>query len=336
MPSQKRDKGKNQAVANGTSTSEGKSVAKSSAKPQAKTTTKKSEPKAKPATQATPSKAKSATKGSSGSGGTNALSKGDSGSKVCANLNGSVKSKPQCTAKLSATTNSKAFPTGNSASRAKNDTVKKSSVNGSSDSQAKAAAKILTAQNKVINKESSIGKPKNAEEDSSVPRFGPDFRLLRRFYEPLAVLEALDRSGERSSPRDLPFNFNNPQDLRREFTKQLAYVCDFEKGGDTVTSIFLEACPSGIIFHISANRSPTEAVKAFVCELLSHLRDEPPEHPEKKESWTMNLVRRCVEFNKKRLETYWCFIQKPLQACIQTFQASEATNRKVKAEKHLF
>ena len=83
------------------------------------------------------------------------------------------------------------------------------------------------------------------------PRLDPQQRQLSRFHEPLVLLFTLGRTrGERTcgvSAREdlahLPI-----QDVRRTFLSDLAYMCDYDKGGKTVTAIGLQYTPRGHIF----------------------------------------------------------------------------------------
>ena len=67
------------------------------------------------------------------------------------------------------------------------------------------------------------------------PRMSPEVKLLYRFYEPLVLLHVLDPIGEqRISPcpsEDLVAPRLELRELRRNFLEQLAYICDYEKGG---------------------------------------------------------------------------------------------------------
>lgn len=69
------------------------------------------------------------------------------------------------------------------------------------------------------------------------PRFDPYHKVLSRFYEPLVLLRLLGQSRGNHQPK--PHDVNAGQAVRRDFLRNLSYICDFEKGGDTCTAIGL-------------------------------------------------------------------------------------------------
>lgn len=80
-----------------------------------------------------------------------------------------------------------------------------------------------------------------------MPRLDLLERRLSRFYERLVLLYTLGSTrGEHSyaalsieqSISQLPL-----EDVWRRFLNELAYMCDYDKGGDTVTAIGLESSP---------------------------------------------------------------------------------------------
>ncbi|CAG8973160.1 hypothetical protein HYALB_00008752 [Hymenoscyphus albidus] len=80
-------------------------------------------------------------------------------------------------------------------------------------------------------------KPESRNKVARITPRSPHDKLLHRLYEPLILLEVLDKYGglpvsEFPSEVDATSNL----ELRRPFLNQLAYVCDFKKGGDTVTA----------------------------------------------------------------------------------------------------
>ncbi|KAF4228833.1 hypothetical protein CNMCM8980_000115 [Aspergillus fumigatiaffinis] len=101
------------------------------------------------------------------------------------------------------------------------------------------------------------------------PRRDPYKRLLSRFYEPLFLLRVLGQTrGEHTvSPPDL----NLEQAHRRKFLRNLAFVCDFKKGGDTCTAIGLEDSETCYKFWIASNTSIDKIIK-FANNALSRLK----------------------------------------------------------------
>jgi hypothetical protein len=74
----------------------------------------------------------------------------------------------------------------------------------------------------------------------NAPRFDPHQRLLSRFYEPLILLCTLGRTrGEHRAefPRSADVNSWPLKYARRLVLNQLAFLCDYDTGGDSVTAI---------------------------------------------------------------------------------------------------
>lgn len=158
--------------------------------------------------------------------------------------------------------------------------------------------------------------------NSSGPRLDAHNRLLCRFYEPLALLHILDPNGDNRIPRcpslDLVTPSLHPQELRRAFLEQLAYVCDSAKGGDTVTAIALEGHPSSVTYWIASNKGPNEDVVLYVREILKLLGNlSSPSSEGSRKMLEDQIASKCVQFNVRRIKAYQTLIRKPLKICLE-------------------
>ncbi|KAF1978218.1 hypothetical protein BU23DRAFT_379484, partial [Bimuria novae-zelandiae CBS 107.79] len=105
------------------------------------------------------------------------------------------------------------------------------------------------------------------------PRLGPHEPQLSRFFEPLVFLYTLGRTrGEHT--REMTYNgteisYLSRKHLIRKLLCDLAYMCDCEKGGDTVTAIGLESKPHGHIFWVASNTNPFIKTIPFLVSLLA-------------------------------------------------------------------
>lgn len=112
-------------------------------------------------------------------------------------------------------------------------------------------------------------------QSTSSSEFNMSSKLLHRFYEPLGLLFALGKArGERPN-KTLPslkqVDSLSAQELRRQFLYELAFLCDHEKGGDTVTAIGLGETPQGCVFWVAANECPQKLIVPFLAGLLKLL-----------------------------------------------------------------
>ncbi|KAH7021755.1 hypothetical protein B0J12DRAFT_687231 [Macrophomina phaseolina] len=158
------------------------------------------------------------------------------------------------------------------------------------------------------------------------PRRDQRQRLLSRFYEPLVLLRTLGQTrGERISRPSSgePVDLANCQ-LRRSFLDYLAYTCDYEKGGDTVTAIALERTPQGPIYWISANKNLGQKVIQFLEKTLKKLQDVA-QTPGKDASEEAQLLSKdFVFFARSRIKKYWSCLARCLQNCFNILSSQES------------
>lgn len=142
------------------------------------------------------------------------------------------------------------------------------------------------------------------------PRSKAD-KLMMRFYEPLVLQYVLDPTrGDRirfeplksSDDPELDLDLN----LRRAFLDSLAYICDFKKGGATVTAVALEMKPAGVVFWVAANESVEDKVVSFLEEVLKGLEGVTGETSTMVEESTF---RGAVKFGRERVNAYWKLLQ---------------------------
>lgn len=146
-------------------------------------------------------------------------------------------------------------------------------------------------------------------------------KLLHRFYEPLVLLFALDRfQGDHlySDNNRLALDDATEKELRRRFLNSLSYICDYQKGGDTVTAIGATANP--LRYYIASNKAPQQKVKAFLELVFSQLEQiYNMSHGERIKMESV-ILKFCVEFSEQRIRTYWRFLQLSMKECAEALQ----------------
>ncbi|KAL2871437.1 nucleic acid/nucleotide deaminase domain-containing protein [Aspergillus lucknowensis] len=145
------------------------------------------------------------------------------------------------------------------------------------------------------------------------PRLNPYHRLLARFYEPLFLLKALGETRGGHS-NELPSR-DADQERKRTFLKNLAYVCDFEKGGETTTAIALEELPDCYRFWVASNKGAEELVD-FLNKVLNTLRRAGSSASLDPQAIERNLVQDCVDFASRRIAKERKFLQREAEKCI--------------------
>ncbi|KAF2257427.1 hypothetical protein BU26DRAFT_383799, partial [Trematosphaeria pertusa] len=140
-----------------------------------------------------------------------------------------------------------------------------------------------------------------------------------RFYEPLVLLYTLGRTRGEHTCAVLSTQENVShlplKELRRKFLSELAYACDYDKGGDTVTAIGLESTPQRYIFWVASNSCPRRKIIPFLRSLLArlkHVSDEsaqlPPEGP-------VDIATLCIHFASPRIKKYRSHLSPLLRRC---------------------
>ena len=142
---------------------------------------------------------------------------------------------------------------------------------------------------------------------------GMSSKLLHRFYEPLGLLFALGKARGERTYKTLPslklVDSLSTQELRREFLYELAFLCDHEKGGDTVTAIGLGQTPQGYIFWVAANECPRRLIVPFLGGLLKILEAGGGGDGE---ILAGDIFTLSVMFAHTRIKTYARFLLKDL------------------------
>jgi hypothetical protein len=102
-------------------------------------------------------------------------------------------------------------------------------------------------------------------------------------------------------------------DLGRMFLSDLAYMCDYDKGGETVTAIGLQSTPQKHIFWVASNVGSKTKTIDFLPSLLTqivHISATPDtaNHAE--------LASQCVAFATPRIRKYLSHLKPLLQRSI--------------------
>jgi hypothetical protein len=103
---------------------------------------------------------------------------------------------------------------------------------------------------------------------------------------------------------------------------KLAYVCDYEKGGESVTAIALQKLPDKVVFVVAANNNVRPKVASLLQRILSQLRDCAALTEEESIRLRDKIGAQCIDLSKGRVETYGRFLREPLRRCIMSLQQS--------------
>ena len=150
--------------------------------------------------------------------------------------------------------------------------------------------------------------------------------IERQFYESHLLLFMLERvRGDHIKRQSYHSELDQDEtELRRSFVDKLAYICDFMKGGSTVTALALQRTPQGVIFWISANSTVKEKTEVFLRKILQLLKKVEIKRASTK-STEAQLLARIIPFNERRLNFYWSALKKDLPVCVERLTDLEAS-----------
>jgi hypothetical protein len=150
--------------------------------------------------------------------------------------------------------------------------------------------------------------------------------IERQFYESQLLLYVLEKvRGEHKKRQNYHGELDQDEtELRRSFVDKLAYICDFKKGGSTVTALALQKTNQGVVFWLAANETVKSKVVAFLSQVLRLLKQV--EGSASRKATETKLLALIVPFNKERLDYYWSALLKYLPLCIERLEVLESSN----------
>jgi len=153
--------------------------------------------------------------------------------------------------------------------------------------------------------------------------------LERQFYEPQLLLYILEKiRGDHSKRQNYHGELDQDStELRRSFVDKLAYICDFKKGGSTVTAVALQKTYQGVAFWLAANETVKPKVINFLQKILQILKQAGEGVLRK--TLEKQLMAQIVPFNEERLNYYWSALDKNLSLCVQRLEMLHGTTGEI-------
>ncbi|KAF2176241.1 hypothetical protein K469DRAFT_760893 [Zopfia rhizophila CBS 207.26] len=159
------------------------------------------------------------------------------------------------------------------------------------------------------------------------PRFDTQQRRLTRFYEPLVLLYTLGSTrGEHICavlPTQVSISHLPHKDLRQRFLSELAYTCDYDKGGDTVTAISLDSTPQRHVFWVASNSCPKGKIVPFLELLLVRLRHMSTTAAQSTAEEAEEIAAQCIGFATPRIKKYRSLLSPLLRRCLEYLAITE-------------
>lgn len=120
---------------------------------------------------------------------------------------------------------------------------------------------------------------------------------LFQFYEALVIFSMLGRPTR-------PTKKERPRPQWHEFLDHLSWLCDFECGGKTVTSIAVETSSSGPVFWVAMNKRPRERAVNHLKWVLSELDNLCRDHEIQAQDVQTNIFLESVRLSRRRVKYY--------------------------------
>jgi hypothetical protein len=154
----------------------------------------------------------------------------------------------------------------------------------------------------------------------------PNMRLLRRFYEPLVLLRVLDPTRGAHRP-DLitERGLDENSKLWRNYLDQLSFVCDSEKGGDTVTAVAAQRTNEMPIYWLASNSNSSNKARAHLIWIFARLNLLYSTDPISIDQLHKEINARCIKFSSQRIKTYVTLLLKDIEQ-VKRF-TKDSTNR---------
>ncbi|KAF3056492.1 hypothetical protein GL218_06616 [Daldinia childiae] len=141
----------------------------------------------------------------------------------------------------------------------------------------------------------------------------PYSKLLHRFYEPLILARVLGqtRGTHTSAPQH-----DESQSGRRRLLSNLSYLCDYDKGGDTTSSIALEDTDECYIFWIASNTARAGIRNlGGLKELLKQIHHIIKLKEEQRSPFEVKFTRAWVDFAEKRVKKEVKLLSRAINEC---------------------
>lgn len=133
------------------------------------------------------------------------------------------------------------------------------------------------------------------------PRLDAYERLIYRFFEAVYLLSLLGNI--RGPHLATVFNPLSLISIRRRFLKNLAFLCDSRKGGETTASIAIQDRPECYVFWVSSNRGPSDTTLDFLRSVLEAVKTFVRSPQGDRAGVESNLIRKCVHFSVERMHS---------------------------------
>lgn len=158
-----------------------------------------------------------------------------------------------------------------------------------------------------------------------IPRLDKYDALVRRLFEILMLSDIIKKVHESHSI--VSHDLSSIAGVRRRFLKNLAFICDYDKGGPTTSTVAVEERIDCCVIWVSSNEGAGPAVVKFLESGLSRLRQISSSTGE--ENGTPKheaaLAKHCASFASRRVRKEWKLLTRSAKKCLNLLDDSTDT-----------
>lgn len=108
--------------------------------------------------------------------------------------------------------------------------------------------------------------------------------------------------------------------IEEKLLTDLAYMCDYDKGGDTVTAIGLENNLHTYTFWIASNAHQTTKIVRFLESLLTDMQQVSAKATVSVPVDGEDLAVKCITFAALRIKKYRSHLKPLLRRCLENLE----------------
>ena len=150
------------------------------------------------------------------------------------------------------------------------------------------------------------------------PRLNPLDRRLHDFYEPLTLLSILVPSRRAGKPKPASeLEKEGKYRLWHKYLDQLSWLCDHKSGGQTVSSIAVQATAQGPFYWLAANLDPSTRALSHLEYILRELGGLHTLSPDEQQMVEDAIVAQSISLSSERVKNYSRWLCKSVDSILE-------------------
>ena len=156
-----------------------------------------------------------------------------------------------------------------------------------------------------------------------VPRLDKYNALIHRLFEILILSDILKKV--HGSHSTVNHDLSSITGVRRRFLKNLSFICDYDKGGRTTSTVAVEERIDCCVIWVSSNEGAGPKVVNFLESALSRLRAISNSAENENTGHDAALAQQCVSFVSNRIWKEWKLLTNSAKKCFDLLDDNNET-----------